>query len=622
MRGARRPARARARRRRYPSEVARRRSASSSWPMLAQTSVTTTSTPRRARRGSRVISILPPRPPARTRGLGRSTDRGGDEGHPELARRPSARRRCCCRRRPMRPQPLEPASPLADRLQVGERLAGMREVGERVDPPGCRPRRRARRPSPATRSGSRSRRGSGTAPSPCRGSSRRGRAAVARPRGRARCRPGGRCRPRTRPVSSWTACRRSSRPFARAGAGAARTAPAPSSARRRGRAPRADHPRSSRRSAAGSCPSDDRASAARAPPAGAADAGASPTCFAYYAQNCIICRDADRRDPRLPPATPARRRSTACSRTRSSRSSRSARTRSRASRASALDVRLNGSACRRFVHERGGARGGRRRRLRLPRPRGGRRARAAGRRASSSTSPARTGSHDAALYPEWYGFEHPHPAALADWSYALPELLPPDGRADREPRAATRPRRCSRSRRSPDAIDPASVVVDAKSGVSGAGRELKASLARGLRARERLAVPRRDAPARAGDRAGARLPGLLRPAPAARAPRACSPPVTRRPLDGDLRELLEDAYAASPSCACCPRASRPSSRACSTPTRAEIGAVRGPRDGHARSSSARSTTSARAPPARPSRTRTSRSASTRRSACGSQGVLV
>src|SRR5207247_3504735 len=36
--------------------------------------------------------------------------------------------------------------------------------------------------------------------------------------------------------------------------------------------------------------------------------------------------------------------------------------------------------------------------------------------------------HDPALYGEWYGFTHPRPAALAEWDYALPELLPPAGR--------------------------------------------------------------------------------------------------------------------------------------------------------------------------------------------------
>ena len=82
--------------------------------------------------------------------------------------------------------------------------------------------------------------------------------------------------------------------------------------------------------------------------------------------------------------------------------------------------------------------------------------------------------HDPALYGEWYGFTHPRPAALAEWGYALPELLPPAGRLIANPGCyatavllALMPLR--------DAVDAASVVVDAKSGVSGAGREVKPS---------------------------------------------------------------------------------------------------------------------------------------------------
>jgi N-acetyl-gamma-glutamyl-phosphate reductase len=88
-----------------------------------------------------------------------------------------------------------------------------------------------------------------------------------------------------------------------------------------------------------------------------------------------------------------------------------------------------------------------------------------------------SGAHrlqDASLYPAWYGFEHPRPGALADWSYAVPELYPPQGALIANPGCyataailALEPLR--------GAIDEASVVVDAKSGVSGAGRELKAS---------------------------------------------------------------------------------------------------------------------------------------------------
>jgi N-acetyl-gamma-glutamyl-phosphate reductase len=83
-----------------------------------------------------------------------------------------------------------------------------------------------------------------------------------------------------------------------------------------------------------------------------------------------------------------------------------------------------------------------------------------------------SGAHrlqDAALYPSWYGFEHPHASALGEWSYAVPELFPPSGSLIANPGCyataailALAPLK--------DAIDPASVIVDAKSGVSGAGK--------------------------------------------------------------------------------------------------------------------------------------------------------
>jgi N-acetyl-gamma-glutamyl-phosphate reductase len=84
-----------------------------------------------------------------------------------------------------------------------------------------------------------------------------------------------------------------------------------------------------------------------------------------------------------------------------------------------------------------------------------------------------SGAHrlDPSLYPQWYGFEHPRPGA---WEYAIPELFPPAGPLIANPGCyataailALAPIR--------DAIDTTSVVIDAKSGVSGAGRELKAS---------------------------------------------------------------------------------------------------------------------------------------------------
>src|ERR1051326_4465142 len=85
-----------------------------------------------------------------------------------------------------------------------------------------------------------------------------------------------------------------------------------------------------------------------------------------------------------------------------------------------------------------------------------------------------SGAHrlrDASLYPEWYGFEHSRPGA---WSYGLPDLFEPQPPLVANPgcyAAATLLALAPLA----DAIDRTTVVVDAKSGVSGAGRGLKAS---------------------------------------------------------------------------------------------------------------------------------------------------
>jgi N-acetyl-gamma-glutamyl-phosphate reductase len=86
-----------------------------------------------------------------------------------------------------------------------------------------------------------------------------------------------------------------------------------------------------------------------------------------------------------------------------------------------------------------------------------------------------SGAHrlrDTGLYAEWYGFDHP--GTVAGWDYALPELLPPTGRLIANPGCYATAALLALKPLA-DAIDPATVVVDAKSGVSGAGREPKAS---------------------------------------------------------------------------------------------------------------------------------------------------
>jgi N-acetyl-gamma-glutamyl-phosphate reductase len=156
-----------------------------------------------------------------------------------------------------------------------------------------------------------------------------------------------------------------------------------------------------------------------------------------------------------------------------------------------------------------------------------------------------SGAHrlaDAALYPEWYGFEHPRPETLADWTYAIPELFPPAGPLIANPGCyataailALEPLR--------DAIDGVSVVIDAKSGVSGAGRELKASSHAGF-------VLENLSPYRVGTHQHAPEISQALGYPVCFVPHLL--PIRRGLLvtcyltpKGHLRALLEDAYAES-----------------------------------------------------------------------------
>ncbi len=90
---------------------------------------------------------------------------------------------------------------------------------------------------------------------------------------------------------------------------------------------------------------------------------------------------------------------------------------------------------------------------------------------------------DPADYPRWYGFEHPHPELLGRAVYGLPELH----RAEIAALAGTAPAIVGAPGCYPTATVLAlaplaragligDLVVDAKSGVSGAGRETKAEL--------------------------------------------------------------------------------------------------------------------------------------------------
>lgn len=157
-----------------------------------------------------------------------------------------------------------------------------------------------------------------------------------------------------------------------------------------------------------------------------------------------------------------------------------------------------------------------------------------------------SGAHrfvDPAVYEEWYGFVHPRPEDLASWSYGLPELSHPTGRLVANPGCyataallALWPIRA--------AIEHAGVVVDAKSGMTGAGRTLKPSSHAG-------SVLENVSPYRVGEHQHAPEIASLIGFPASFT--AYLLPVRRgliatcyvRSLGSDLRVLLEDHYAES-----------------------------------------------------------------------------
>jgi N-acetyl-gamma-glutamyl-phosphate reductase len=86
-----------------------------------------------------------------------------------------------------------------------------------------------------------------------------------------------------------------------------------------------------------------------------------------------------------------------------------------------------------------------------------------------------SGAHrlaDADAYAAWYGFAHP--GTNDGWCYALPELAPPAGRLIANPGCYATAALLALAPLV-DAIQTDGVVVDAKSGVSGAGRTPRAS---------------------------------------------------------------------------------------------------------------------------------------------------
>ena len=152
--------------------------------------------------------------------------------------------------------------------------------------------------------------------------------------------------------------------------------------------------------------------------------------------------------------------------------------------------------------------------------------------------------HDPAQYEAWYGFTHPRPAELGSWSYGLPELAPPEGRLIANPGCYATAVLLALAPIA-DAIDRESVVVDAMSGMTGAGRSPKASTHAGF-------VLENVSPYKVGTHQHVAEIAQLLGFPVSFTPHLL--PVRRgllatcnvRSTGADLRELLEERYAASP----------------------------------------------------------------------------
>jgi N-acetyl-gamma-glutamyl-phosphate reductase len=157
-----------------------------------------------------------------------------------------------------------------------------------------------------------------------------------------------------------------------------------------------------------------------------------------------------------------------------------------------------------------------------------------------------SGAHrfvDAGVYGDWYGFEHPHPDGLASWSYGLPELNPPTGRLIANPGCYATAALLALAPIASE-IEPTGVVVDAKSGMTGAGRAPRASSHAGV-------VLENVAPYRVGDHQHAPEIATQLGFPVTLVPHLL--PVRRgllatcvvRSRGADLRALLEEHYAES-----------------------------------------------------------------------------
>ena len=169
-----------------------------------------------------------------------------------------------------------------------------------------------------------------------------------------------------------------------------------------------------------------------------------------------------------------------------------------------------------------------------------------------------SGAHrlaDPDAYDEWYGFSHPRAAELGEWSYALPELAPPNRRLIASPGCYATAALLALAPIA-DVVDPTRVVVDAKSGVSGAGKTLKPSSHAGT-------VLENLSPYRVGRHQHEPEIAQLLGFPVCFVPHLL--PVRRgliatcyvRPLVDDLRDRIEVAYATAPAVTLLPEGETP-----------------------------------------------------------------
>ena len=158
-----------------------------------------------------------------------------------------------------------------------------------------------------------------------------------------------------------------------------------------------------------------------------------------------------------------------------------------------------------------------------------------------------SGAHrlaDPAQYEAWYGFTHPRPEGLGGWSYGLPELSPPEGRLVANPGCYATAVLLALGPIAA-AVDPGSVVVDAMSGMTGAGRSPGPSTHAG-------SVLENVSPYKVGAHQHVAEIAQVLGFPVSFTPHLL--PVRRgllatcnvRSTGSDLRALLEEHYAASP----------------------------------------------------------------------------